>query len=139
MNDADFSLVEKQLYEKATSIRKKAYAPYSRFKVGASILSDVGIHIGANVENASYGCTSCAEASAISDMIKEGGTSIRLICVSGDADGPVTPCGNCRQRIREFATKDTEVHMVNGKGELQMISTLETLLPYSFGPESLLS
>lgn len=139
MNDADFSLVEKQLYEKATSIRKKAYAPYSRFKVGASILSDVGIHVGANIENASYGCTSCAEASAISDMIKEGGTSIRLVCVSADSEKLVTPCGNCRQRIREFATKDTEIHMINGNGELQMISTLEALLPYSFGPENLSS
>lgn len=116
------------IYKLASDIRKKAYAPYSKFLVGSCLVSDVGIHVGANVENASYGCGVCAEASAISSMISSGGRRIKMICVSGDADAPVTPCGNCRQKIREFSTPETEVHIVDGNGHLTLKTTLQELL-----------
>lgn len=128
---------QEPLIQEAVNIRKKAYTPYSNFKVGASILSDVGIHSGCNIENASYGCTSCAEASAISDMIKAGGTHINMVCVSGEADNPVTPCGMCRQRIREFSDENTKIIIVDSKSNILMTTTLDTLLPNSFGPEYL--
>ena len=132
----DVSLtIEERLAILSADVRKKAYAPYSNFKVGASILSDVGIHIGANVENASYGCGVCAEASAISAMIAEGGKKIKLICVSGESDNPVPACGNCRQKIREFAEPDTQILIVNEKAELQIDMPFEKLLPMSFGPD----
>lgn len=129
--------VEEQLANEACKVRERAYAPYSKFKVGASILSDVGIHTGVNVENASYGCGVCAEASAISAMITSGGKKIRMICISGESKEPVTLCGNCRQKIREFSDKDTNILIVNEKGNLQISSTINQLLPFGFGPENL--
>ena len=114
-----------------------AYVPYSKFKVGAAILDENdNYHVGCNVENAAYPIGNCAEASAISSMIISKGTKIIAIAVTGYGDMLCTPCGGCRQRIREFASLNTSIIIGNEK-KIQKIFTLKDLLPYSFGPENL--
>jgi cytidine deaminase len=125
------------LFDAAKLAQGRAYAPYSRFAVGAAVLDENGgIHAGCNVENAAYPVGSCAEAGAISAMVAAGGTRIAAILVLGDGEGLVTPCGACRQRIREFAEGATPVHIADGKG-LRARFTLDELLPASFGPANL--
>lgn len=129
--------VDNALFEAAEKIRARAYAPYSNFHVGAAILADDGnIYSGCNIENAAYPQGSCAEASAIAAMIAGGGKRINRIYVTGPGSAPVTPCGGCRQRIREFADLDVTVisHGVEGT---PLVATLGELLPHSFGPEYL--
>lgn len=128
---------DKALFEAAEAVRANAYAPYSKFQVGAAILADDGkVYAGCNVENASYPVGNCAEPSAIAAMLAGGGKRIRRIYVTGPGVTPVTPCGGCRQRIREFADLDVEVisHGVDGT---PLVQTLGQLLPHSFGPEFL--
>ena len=126
-----------ELINSAIKIMDTAYVPYSNFKVGAAILDENGhIHSGSNVENAAYPIGNCAEASAISVMIASGGKKIQAIAVVGEGKLLCTPCGGCRQRLREFASLDTPVHMCNTEGYLKT-STLAELLPDSFGPENL--
>ena len=125
------------LFEAAKAIQARAYAPYSRFKVGAAIQAANGqVYTGCNVENAAYPVGSCAEQSAISAMVAAGESRIAEIIVMGEGDVLVTPCGGCRQRIREFAAPDTPVHIA-GPGGLRRSFTLAELLPHSFGPENL--
>ncbi|HZY69187.1 MAG TPA: cytidine deaminase [Devosia sp.] len=128
---------DSELFAAAEAVRARAYAPYSRFQVGAAILADDGkIYAGANIENAAYPVGNCAEASAIAAMIAGGGKRIRRIYVTGPGTAPVTPCGGCRQRIREFA--DPEVTVIShGVDGAPLQQTLEQLLPHSFGPEYL--
>jgi cytidine deaminase len=117
----------------AKAARERAYAPYSKFKVGAAILADDGkIYSGANVENAAYPNGVCAETSAISAMVLGGGKRIREIAVIGGGKNLVTPCGGCRQRIAEFATADTPVHICGPQGP-RATFTIGELLPESFG------
>ncbi|WP_193337054.1 cytidine deaminase [Devosia beringensis] len=128
---------DQDLFLAAEAIRAKAYAPYSRFQVGAAILADDGkIYTGCNVENAAYPVGNCAEPSAIAAMLAGGAKRIKRIYVTGPGTMPVTPCGGCRQRIREFADLDVEIisHGVDGA---PLICTLDQLLPHSFGPEYL--
>ena len=128
---------DKELFAAAEAVRAKAHAPYSRFHVGAAILADDGkIYSGCNVENAAYPIGNCAEASAIAAMIAGGGKRIKRIYTTGPGSAPVTPCGGCRQRIREFADQDVVVisHGIDGEPLLQ---TIAQLLPHSFGPEYL--
>ncbi len=126
-----------ELIKSAIRIMETAYVPYSKFHVGASILdNNETIHSGSNVENAAYPVGCCAEASAISIMIASGGTKIKAIAVAGDGELLCTPCGGCRQRIREFANLDTPI-LVCGKEGLRKKFTLSELLPASFGPENL--
>ena len=128
---------DQALFEAAEAIRAKAYAPYSRFSVGAAILAEDGkIYSGCNIENAAYPQGNCAEASAIAAMIAGGARRITRIYVTGPGTAPVTPCGGCRQRLREFANLDVTVisHGVDGE---PLVQTLEQLLPHSFGPEYL--
>ena len=129
---------DQKLIEAAIAAMGRAYAPYSKFPVGAAILDETGaIHIGANVENAAYPVGNCAEASAIAAMVMAGQKRIVKIAVAGgDGDLLCTPCGACRQRIREFGGKDTPV-MVCGPDGMQRAFTLGALLPESFGPENL--
>ena len=125
------------LFAAAEAVRARAYAPYSRFPVGAAILADDGkVYAGCNIENAAYPIGNCAEASAIAAMIAGGGKRIARIYVTGPGAVPVTPCGGCRQRIREFADPDVVVisHGVDGAALSQ---TVAELLPHSFGPEFL--
>lgn len=121
----------------AKAAMTRAYAPYSSFQVGAALRTpDGGIFSGCNVENAAYPQGCCAEASAISAMVMAGGRQIAEIAVIGEGDALVTPCGGCRQRIREFAAPDAEIHVCGPDG-LRQTFTLEELLPASFGPENL--
>jgi cytidine deaminase len=125
------------LFAAARDTQRKAYAPYSRFKVGAALITPDGqIFSGCNVENAAYPVGTCAEAGAIAAMIAGGGQRIAAIVVMGDGDELVTPCGGCRQRIREFASPDTPIHVAGPEG-IRRSFTLDELLPFSFGPENL--
>ena len=125
------------LFNAAKAAQAHAYAPYSRFRVGASIRGASGaIYAGCNVENAAYPATSCAEAGAISAMVAAGETRIAAVLVIGDGELLVTPCGNCRQKIREFAGPDTPVHVAGPDG-VRAVFTLAQLLPESFGPDNL--
>lgn len=122
----------------ATQARERAYAPYSGFSVGAAVQDETGaIHAGCNVENAAYPQGQCAEASAIGAMVLAGGQRIVAVAVAGPEGGaPCTPCGGCRQRIREFAGDDTPVTISSG-GATVAEHTLAELLPNSFGPSNL--
>ncbi|OED36255.1 cytidine deaminase [Chromatiales bacterium (ex Bugula neritina AB1)] len=133
MVTADYS----DLIEHARAAMSRAYAPYSNFPVGAAILTDTGnIYSGCNVENAAYPLGNCAEASAISSMIMGGDNSIAAIAVAGFGDELCTPCGGCRQRIREFADEATPV-LIGDNNTIRYTSTLGDLLPLSFGPDNL--
>ena len=126
-----------KLFLEAKKVRDKAHVPYSQFKVGAALLSeDNSIIVGCNVENAAYPQSQCAEASAIGNLISQGYKSIKEVVVIGSGDLLSSPCGGCRQRIREFASLNVKIHMCNVKGHLKT-STLAELLPDSFGPENL--
>ena len=130
-------LIKNKLYERAKTVMEKAYAPYSKFKVGAAIFDDNdNYHDGCNVENAAYPIGNCAEASAIAAMIASNGTKIKAIAVTGYGNLLCTPCGGCRQRIREFASLEIPIIVGNEK-EIKRIFTLSELLPSSFGPENL--
>ena len=129
-------LIER-LLEAARAAQARAHAPYSRFRVGAAVLDEQGrIHAGCNVENAAYPLGSCAEALAIATMVREGGREVRALLVLGDGEALVTPCGGCRQRLREFAAPETPV-LVADREKVRARFTLEQLLPASFGPENL--
>lgn len=126
-----------KLFNAAKEVRKNAHVPYSNFKVGAAFLTeDNSIISGCNVENAAYPQSQCAEASAIGNLIAGGFTKIKEVVVIGSGDLLCSPCGGCRQRLREFASLDVKIHMCNMSGHLKT-STLEELLPDSFGPENL--
>ncbi len=134
---SDTATIDKQLFDAAERVRARAHVPYSHFPVGAALMADDGrIYAGCNVENAAYPVGNCAEASAIAAMVGAGARRITRIYVTGKGAEPVTPCGACRQRIREFADPDTVVicHGVDGE---PLVTTLEELLPHSFGPENL--
>lgn len=125
------------LFAAAARVQPRAHAPYSRFRVGAALRDEHGaIHAGCNVENAAYPSGSCAEQGAISAMIAGGGRRIAAILVIGEGEALVTPCGACRQRIREFATAETPV-AIAGPGGIRKTFTLAELLPASFGPDNL--
>lgn len=125
------------LFAAAKAAQPRAYAPYSRFKVGAALLADDGaVYSGCNVENAAYPVGTCAEAGAISAMIAGGGRAISAILVLGDGDELVTPCGACRQSIREFAAPETPV-LIAGPEGIRARFSLAELLPASFGPANL--
>lgn len=129
----------RRLHEAASAVRRNAYAPYSNFKVGAALLgSDGQIYAAANVENAAYPQSQCAEASAVGVMVAAGCREITEVLVIAEApgDGLVSPCGGCRQRLNEFAGPDVVVHMANEQGVVGQM-TLGDLLPHSFGPKQL--
>lgn len=131
---------EKERLRAACSEAKAlAYAPYSSFRVGAAVLFDDDTIVkGANVENASFGAGVCAERSALITARMEGKASqIKAIAVTTDTEQLVSPCGICRQFIREFASLEVPIYMFTNSGDLT-VSTLEELLPLSFGPDNLL-
>ena len=121
----------------ARDIRERAYAPYSNFRVGAVVRTPGGdLFAGCNVENSAYPQGNCAEASAIAAMVAAGQRRIAEVVVIGAGDQLCTPCGGCRQRLREFAAGDTPVHVCGPEG-LRRTFTLGELLPFAFGPENL--
>ena len=107
----------------------KAYAPYSRFAVGAAVRDEHGrIHAGCNVENAAYPIGNCAEASALAAMVVAGGRKIVEAAVVGAGEGLVTPCGGCRQRLREFGAPELPIHICDETGAVRRTFTLDDLL-----------
>jgi cytidine deaminase len=129
--------VTETLLAAARAAQANAHAPYSRYKVGAALATPDGrVFSGCNVENAAYPSGTCAEAGAIAAMVAAGGRTIAEILVVGDGPEPITPCGNCRQRIREFANGAARVHAAGAAGVLASF-TLDELLPASFGPHHL--
>tara|TARA_B110000196_G_C21098004_1_gene641053 strand:+ start:838 stop:1239 length:402 start_codon:yes stop_codon:yes gene_type:complete len=126
-----------KLFKAAIEVRNNAHVPYSKFKVGAAFLTEDNTVIsGCNVENAAYPQSQCAEASAIGNLVANGYTKIKEVVVIGSGELLCSPCGGCRQRLREFASLNVNIHMCNIKGHIKT-STLENLLPDSFGPENL--
>jgi cytidine deaminase len=121
----------------AAAARRRAYAPYSRFLVGAALRSEDGsVHVGCNVENAAYPEGTCAEAGAIAAMVAAGQRRIAEAVVAG-GEAACPPCGGCRQKLREFAGPELLVRMVDAQGRPLLARTLGELLPDSFGPELL--
>ncbi len=121
----------------ARAAMARAYAPYSRFKVGAAVRGESGrLYAGCNVENAAYPQGWCAEASAIAAMVMAGETRIVEAAVMGGGDAPCTPCGGCRQKLYEFAGDELPIHVCGSQG-LRRTVTLGELLPLAFGPEAL--
>ncbi len=124
-----------ELLELAKRVRENAYAPYSKFKVGAVLVTKSGrIFTGVNVENASYGLTNCAERTAIFKAVSEGEKEFDTIVIIADTDKPVSPCGACRQVMAEFG--NFKVILANTKGEW-LETNVEELLPYSFDKKDL--
>jgi cytidine deaminase len=120
------------LLQAATDVRHNAYAPYSRFKVGAAIRADSGaIYSGVNVENVAYPEGTCAEAGAIAAMVAAGETKILEVCVIADSPEPVPPCGGCRQKIAEFAAPAVTVTLCTTDGKSRSM-TVADLLPGLF-------
>ncbi|MBK7865701.1 MAG: cytidine deaminase [Ignavibacteriales bacterium] len=125
------------LPKKAREAQNGSYSPYSKFRVGAALLTEEGeVILGANVENASYGLTCCAERNAFFKAVNEGKRKFKAIAVVGDMDGFCTPCGACRQVMDEFCGKDCEIVLINSKDELKILK-MNDLLPFSFNGEHL--
>lgn len=123
------------LISAARSAQARAYAPYSKFRVGAALESvDGDVFLGCNVENASYGLTICAERAAVCAAVSAGVTRFRRAVVVSDVDPPAAPCGACRQVLAEFGL-DLPIDGVGSKGVVRW--RLSDLLPVAFGPEQL--
>lgn len=130
-------MTDKELVEKAFSMHRFSYVPYSHFPVGAALLcADGTLYTGCNVENAAYGSTICAERTALVKAVSEGHRDDFVkIAIAGQSGDYCWPCGACRQMLYEFAP-DLEVLCANGKHEFVSIS-LSDLLPHGFGPKTL--
>jgi cytidine deaminase len=127
----------KELIQKAIEAKSKAIATYSNFHVGAALLTEDGnIYQGANIENASYGLSMCAERTAIFSALIKGERKFTAIAIAGDSKDCLAPCGACRQIILEFCGKDTDVIMINKDGNTKTLK-MTLLLPLSFDEESL--
>ncbi|WP_277587185.1 cytidine deaminase [Psychrobacillus antarcticus] len=128
---------KEMLLEASKSAREKAYVPYSKFPVGAALLTKDGeVFLGCNIENASFGLTNCAERTAIFKAVSEGKKEFVAIAISGDTEGPISPCGACRQVLAEFCDKDMPVYLTNLKGNV-LETTVAELLPGAFTTEDL--
>ena len=126
-----------QVMEESKIARENAYVPYSKFKVGAALLTKEGkVYHGCNIENAAYSMTNCAERTAMFKAVSEGERNFASIAVVADTDGPVSPCGACRQVIAEFCEPSMPVYLINLKGDVQE-TTVAELLPGAFSPEDL--
>jgi cytidine deaminase len=126
-----------QLIEEAKKAREKAYAPYSKFQVGAALLTEDGkLYHGCNIENAAYSLCNCAERTALFTAYSEGVRNFTAMAVVADTNRPVPPCGACRQVISELCPPKMKVILTNLKGDVQEM-TVEELLPGAFSPEDL--
>jgi cytidine deaminase len=130
--------VIRRLEKAARAAARQAYAPYSKFRVGAAVLAESGkIYAGGNVENASYGLTICAERSALCHAVAAGERAVRAVFVYTPTDRPTAPCGACRQVIHEFGPGATIVGFCDCAARLE--TTLAALLPDAFGPKNLVT
>lgn len=128
----------KELIKEALRYRENAYAPYSKFKVGAAVIMDDGkIYGGCNIENASYGATNCAERTAIFRAVAEGNKKLKAIALVGDLMRYTEPCGICRQVIGEFADENTDIIVIKNENDYK-IKKMEDILPGAFTKEDLL-
>jgi cytidine deaminase len=128
---------ESAMLQAARTVRERAHAPYSRYRVGAALLDEQGrVHAGCNVENAAHPQGLCAEAGALAHLVAAGGKRITAVVVVGGGAQACTPCGGCRQKLREFASDDVPV-IVADSTVVRARFTLGELLPHSFGPEHL--
>ena len=128
-----------ELIEKAFEAMKNAYAPYSRYHVGAAVLTDSGrVFLGANIENASFGATNCAERSAVFAAYSEGyrKENIKALAIVSDGDRVCAPCGICRQVLSELIGQDIPIYLSNREQEVDM--TIRRLLPMQFTEEDVL-
>jgi cytidine deaminase len=126
-----------QLIEEAKAARENAYVPYSKFAVGAALLTkDGNIYGGCNIENAAYSMCNCAERTALFKAFSEGDREFKAMAVVADTERPCPPCGACRQVISELCPRDMKVVLTNLKGDIQEL-TVEELLPGAFSPEDL--
>ncbi|MGQ3355396.1 MAG: cytidine deaminase [Phreatobacter sp.] len=126
-----------ELFDAARKAQGQAYAPYSRFRVGAAIRGASGrIHAGCNVENAAYPVGTCAEAGALAAMLLAGDRAVAEILVFAEGPELCTPCGACRQRLREFGAATMAIHVAGPEG-VRARFTLAELLPHAFGPDNL--
>ena len=129
--------VVQRLLAAALAARTRAHAPYSGYAVGAAVLDETGtVHAGCNVENAAYPQGWCAEATALGAMVMAGGHQVHAVLVAGPVGQVISPCGGCRQKLREFAGDDMPVLAADPSG-VQSSWTLGELLPASFGPAHL--
>jgi cytidine deaminase len=126
-----------QLIEEAKKARELAYVPYSKFKVGAALLTNDGkVYHGCNIENAAYSMCNCAERTALFKAYSEGDKDFQMIAVVADTNRPVPPCGACRQVISELCSPSMKVVLTNLNGDVQEL-TVHELLPGAFSPEDL--
>ena len=133
ISDAD----KARLLQASLAARAHSHSPYSGYAVGAAILDEQGrVHAGANIENAAYPQGWCAEATALSAMVMAGGKQAVAVLVTGPGPEVITPCGGCRQKLREFAGPDLEI-IGGAPAGIKDQWTLEDLLPHSFGPDHL--
>ena len=125
------------LFEAAKTAMARAYAPYSKFPVGAAIRTEDGrVFTGANIEVASYPEGWCAETTALGHYIMAGGGKITEVAVIAERMAKVTPCGGCRQRLAEFTAADTPLHLCDDKGVVETV-TMGQMLPYGFAGDVL--
>lgn len=128
---------KKKYIEEANKMLEKAYIPYSKFPVGALLVTKEGkIYTGCNIENASYGLCNCAERTAIFKAVSEGERDFSYLVITGETDGPISPCGACRQVIAEFCEPKMPVLLTNVKGDEKEV-TVEQLLPGAFSIQDL--
>lgn len=126
-----------QLIAQSKVARENAYVPYSKFKVGAALLTEDGaVYHGCNIENASYSMTNCAERTAFFKAVSEGVTKFTAIAIVADTPGPVSPCGACRQVMAEFCSQTMPVYLTNMNGDVQQ-TTVGDLLPGAFTSEDM--
>ena len=129
---------DKILLKHASRVRKRAYAPYSKFLVGAVLVDEKGkIHTGCNVENASFTAGICAERAAIAKLVSRGAKQIKRVLVVTSSDEPALPCGVCLQAINEFG-RNARVVAVNKRASKFCEYPMSALFPYSFNPEDVL-
>ena len=130
-------MTDNELIEQAKKARQSSYSPYSNFAVGAALLADNNqVFLGCNVENASYGLTNCAERTAIFKAVSEGQRQFKKLVIIGDTEGPISPCGACRQVMVEFCEPTMPVVLVGDNGVLKE-TTVGELLPYYFNGKDL--
>lgn len=125
-------ILEKKLRQKADDMLDMAYVPYSKFPVGAALLTKEGeIFTGCNIENASYPLSNCAERTAMFKAVSEGERNFETLVVTGNTEGPISPCGACRQVLAEFCDPNMPVILTNKKGDT-LTTTVSELLPGAF-------
>ncbi len=123
-------MTKNHLIEKAKEVSRKAYAPYSNYKVGAALLTKSGkVYTGCNIENSSYGLTNCAERTAVFKAVSEGEMEFEEMVIYADSPNLPTPCGACRQVLSEFST-ELKITIISNKE--QMETSISELLPLGF-------